>query len=341
MKKKTIFTIFCFCFIMFNLLMANADVSEEKPTIKICGYSEKAYVGDVYNIYFDVKPLYPVNDCVIILHYNPNVLKRAEQYDIDDGLCDYYAHTLFYGEESIEGQYKFRVYYSGDCNGTHIHESLLYSASGFKVIGKGDPEFRVEIVKDDCKDGANIQVDISGLVTETIEDPSEINVSYNDGVLVYTGYGRVKKTLEEYDIEKVIPTDKNDIEQIKFDDGITDIYYSAFVKSKNLKDIWIPDSVKYLDVPGYMKDVVVLHANGMTYAEEYASKYDYQFKLNEGFKVGDLDSNGAHNADDALNVLKMAAKIGTLYKWSADIDSNGNVDAKDALEILKIAAKIQ
>lgn len=341
MKKKLMLVFLAICIIVANSIMINADISVEKPTIKICGYSDMAYVGERYNIYFDVKPLFPINDCVIILHYNPEVLKMAEYYEMDNGLCDYYAYTKFWDEEPIEGQHKFRVYYSGDCNNTHIHDGLLYSDSGFEVIGEGDPEFYVEIINDNCKDGANIQVDISGLVTETVVDPSEINVSYKDGVLAFTGHGRIKKALEEYDIEKVVPTDKNDIKVIRFDEGITKIYSSAFVRSENLKDIWIPDSVKYLDVPGYMKDVVILHANGMTYAEEYATKYDFKFKLNEGFIVGDLDSNGVHNATDALKVLKMAAKIDTLYKWSADTDGSGNVDAKDALEILKIAAKIQ
>lgn len=55
---------------------------------------------------------------------------------------------------------------------------------------------------------------------------------------------------------------------------------------------------------------------------------------------GDIDLNGNLNVEDALSVLKMAAKLDALYKWSADVNKDGCVNAEDALQILKSAAKI-
>lgn len=60
--------------------------------------------------------------------------------------------------------------------------------------------------------------------------------------------------------------------------------------------------------------------------------------------TGDVNIDDIINAEDALLVLKHAAKMVTLTGQSleaADTNDDGNIDAKDALEILKYAAKIE
>lgn len=59
--------------------------------------------------------------------------------------------------------------------------------------------------------------------------------------------------------------------------------------------------------------------------------------------MGDVDMNGSVNAQDALEVLKHAAKISELEGESltlADATRDNKIDAQDALKILKYAAKI-
>lgn len=66
-------------------------------------------------------------------------------------------------------------------------------------------------------------------------------------------------------------------------------------------------------------------------------------KTPEPILVGDVNADEKVNAEDALLVLKHAAKIELLkdeFIESADVCEDSKVDAKDALEILKIAAKI-
>lgn len=61
------------------------------------------------------------------------------------------------------------------------------------------------------------------------------------------------------------------------------------------------------------------------------------------YETGDVDGNGSINAQDALLVLKYAAKLGDLtdaqFK-AANVDDSISVNATDALNILKYAAKI-
>ena len=62
-----------------------------------------------------------------------------------------------------------------------------------------------------------------------------------------------------------------------------------------------------------------------------------------GMKYGDINNSELVDANDALLVLKHAAKISVIedeYLVVADVTGDGNIDAKDALDILKFAAKI-
>ncbi len=59
---------------------------------------------------------------------------------------------------------------------------------------------------------------------------------------------------------------------------------------------------------------------------------------------GDVDQNGAVTAEDALAVLRHAARLSTIQEalsvQLADMDTSRSLDAADALEILQTAAKI-
>ena len=61
------------------------------------------------------------------------------------------------------------------------------------------------------------------------------------------------------------------------------------------------------------------------------------------FVYGDLDGNGSVDASDALQILRIAAKLETPSDnaiQTGDVDGNGSLDAADALLILQKAAKI-
>lgn len=57
-------------------------------------------------------------------------------------------------------------------------------------------------------------------------------------------------------------------------------------------------------------------------------------------EIGDVNSDGAINATDALAVLKHAAKIESVDATLGDVTRNNSIDATDALFILKYAAHI-
>lgn len=340
MKKIIILLMLCVLFFTANTNYVFCEDFSLNPIIKAINGEEKAYVDEYYAFTFEIENLLAVNNCEIILRYNTDVLQYEELYGVDEGLCDYYCTS----DLIKEGEVSFRVYYSGDCNGECTHESIQYRPGiSFKVIDEGNTDFQIEIIENDCKGESRVRVDISELKTESELDNSEIFVSYNEDIVTISGHGRVTKDLRAYDVQNTIPEDTSLIKGIVVEDGITEIrkcldwsYYES------LKNIWYPDSLYITEFPSYSKrdEDVIIHANGMTYAEAYASTYNLLFELNEGFTIGDLDSNGAFDADDALKILKMAAKLDTLYKWSADADGNGTVNASDALTVLKRAAKL-
>lgn len=62
------------------------------------------------------------------------------------------------------------------------------------------------------------------------------------------------------------------------------------------------------------------------------------------YLTGDVNADGVVNADDALAILKHAAKLEILTEekiLKADVEPNEMIDASDALVVLKIAAKIE
>ena len=61
--------------------------------------------------------------------------------------------------------------------------------------------------------------------------------------------------------------------------------------------------------------------------------------LNEQM-IGDINQNGSYEAEDALAILRMAAGLDTVYRYSADASGDGAVNAEDALVVLKKAANL-
>ena len=92
------------------------------------------------------------------------------------------------------------------------------------------------------------------------------------------------------------------------------------------------DEIELKNVVFYDK---MLDAEQIKYLAENPFIYDS--------KYGDVNSDGVIDAEDALAVLKYAAKLETLYTYQearANVDDNDMVNANDALEILKYSAGI-
>lgn len=107
--------------------------------------------------------------------------------------------------------------------------------------------------------------------------------------------------------------------------SITDVYENAY---------------SYSDI-GYILNCVV------TQSDEEINMLDngivVQKRYDEGI-YGDVNSDGTINAQDALMVLKYAAKINSFYSpvqfSCAEVDGNEGINAQDALFILKYASKL-
>lgn len=74
----------------------------------------------------------------------------------------------------------------------------------------------------------------------------------------------------------------------------------------------------------------------------YIAKYNAIPKA-AAIKYGDVDGNGKVTSNDAVLVLRAAAKFQTLtadQKTAADVDGTGKVNSNDAVLILRKAAKM-
>ena len=78
----------------------------------------------------------------------------------------------------------------------------------------------------------------------------------------------------------------------------------------------------------------------MTEAENAALEHNYNFESLNNIMIGDIDKNNSIDVIDALEILYMSARLANTYYYTADMTNDGIVNAQDALEVLKIAAKI-
>lgn len=121
----------------------------------------------------------------------------------------------------------------------------------------------------------------------------------------------------------------------------------AFENCNKLSEVKIPDSVTSLGVAVFEGcESVLILCSADSSAEIYAKENNLQYlssKTEPTWELGDVDSNGNINAQDALAILKHAAKISVLTDeqlLAADTSKDGNINASDALLVLKLAAKI-
>ena len=79
-----------------------------------------------------------------------------------------------------------------------------------------------------------------------------------------------------------------------------------------------------------------------TYAHRYAIENNIPFDLLKLVK-GDSDADGETTVSDALDTLRVAAKLAEptpVLLACCDIDGDGEITVSDALRILRVAAKL-
>ncbi len=172
-------------------------------------------------------------------------------------------------------------------------------------------------------------------------EPFAISSTITDTVLTVSGTDSVIGHLtEDFGIESGVSCEvPEDITEVRIENGITGIGAGIFTEFSNLNDILIPASVQFIENNAFSADVTI-HSEGMSAAENYACMHGNPFVLPKDVLRGDMNKDGEYDAKDALQVLRMVAKLDPMYKYTADITGDGKADASDALLILKHAAKL-
>ncbi len=103
------------------------------------------------------------------------------------------------------------------------------------------------------------------------------------------------------------------------------------------------DSAKKIRLSKGIKGILVFFCLALIVGSVGMIAYSAQDTASE-LHYGDADQDGAVTADDALAVLRHAARLSTIQEALsvrlADMDASGDLDAADALEILRTAAKM-
>lgn len=203
-----------------------------------------------------------------------------------------------------------------------------------------------------------ISISICSLITvsaETIEG-TQIEWYYNEDTKTlyfdgsgsipdFFGKGLIETGSQGVDSKRTPWMDYSDsTEYIEISEGITEIGAYCFTEFYNLKSISFPKSIEMIreifpDGKTVTEDLVI-KGYQLTEAEAVSTKYGFEFEALSDIKIGDVNDDEKLNAEDSLQILKMAAKINKTYKYTSDITGEGKVDAEDALTILKKAAKI-
>lgn len=345
MTRKIIIAVIAIilCF-TFNVI----GYGEENPPVFYIDTDTERYVGEEFTISYGMYNDTPlVDNFELLLYYDPSVLELIGTSD--------------YGSDVGDQTYSFigNTYPSGD---TLEHSDCLYilikqsyeewafagtygkrhlGSATFKAIGEGDAGLYYEIKSNQCSNGKKVEVDFNDLENMDVKtDTSEITLLYNEGVLTIEGSGVILGPLEDYDTQNVLPQDYyKDVKTLIVSEGIRILRFRIHAW-ESLNDIYLPKTLVEFSTGINKSQDITIHSYGMSIGENLASIHDKNFVMVEEFLLGDIDLNGILNAEDALSVLRMAAKISPKYKWSADINADGNVDAADALHILKTAAKL-
>ncbi|WP_294411629.1 leucine-rich repeat protein [uncultured Ruminococcus sp.] len=138
------------------------------------------------------------------------------------------------------------------------------------------------------------------------------------------------------------------LEEVKLPASVKYISWFAFRRCESLKSITIPNIDCTIEdheaLGGFTEQTVVCGAAG-SYAQEYAKKYGYQFKIISTPSFGDLNGDGAINAVDASEILSIYTRIATNKTKPTsneltyyDVNKDGAVNAVDASYVLSFYA---
>ncbi len=273
--------------------------------------------------------------------YRPGASEIKVTFSSSTRLSEVYSdRIIIYGKESHE----FGTYHGDDLASKQIQVP-------------GDT-VKIQLVSDEIDTAygfavSDIEVIMADPTKPTPPDAFEVSVTSDQTASIdsYTG--------TETDI--VIPEEINGYKTISISDG-------AF-KDSPVTSIVLPETVTKIGAGAFAGSSlkrITITANEIEIAEDafdgcenviiccYSASKAYAFAQTHGIKIelldakpavlyGDLDGSGNVDANDALLILKIAAKLQTPtgeQNIAGDVDKSGNVDANDALYMLKKAAKL-
>ena len=148
-------------------------------------------------------------------------------------------------------------------------------------------------------------------------------------------------------------TECHQVISIHIPDSVTSIDEGAFMSCKSLKSIYIPKSVKSIgaDILYDCRNLKNIYYEGSEEEwDEVFSAMDIPEDtvvncnwVSRKYLYGDASGNRRIDAEDALLILKHAAKLIVLDEQamlSADVNTDMKIDAKDALIILSYSCKL-
>ena len=139
------------------------------------------------------------------------------------------------------------------------------------------------------------------------------------------------------------------ISSVKLNDGLKQIKYGAFSDCRNLKSVYIPESVNVIEnyAFGYVfgdngfekSDGFTIYGEAGSAAQKYAEDNGFTFiegRMNE-ITYGDANGDGKIDSRDAVVIKKYVAGFTgfTIDLDAADVNADGKVDTRDAVKILK------
>ena len=139
------------------------------------------------------------------------------------------------------------------------------------------------------------------------------------------------------------------ISSVKLNDGLKQIKYGAFSDCRNLKSVYIPESVNVIEnyAFGYVfgdkgfekSDGFTIYGEAGSAAQKYAEDNGFAFiegRMNE-ITYGDANGDGKIDSRDAVVIKKYVAGFTgfTIDLEASDVNADGKVDTRDAVKILK------
>lgn len=182
-------------------------------------------------------------------------------------------------------------------------------------------------------------------------ETKEMKFTGNGEMWDYYGTGALDPYWWTYDIYSRTPWEHFDkkVEKLIISDGVKSIGRYAFSDFTELKEIHISDTVTemlyeesyndgYVDLfSNKVKEQATIYCGAGSEAEKFAFTLGYKYEV-EGAVRGDLNEDGKINAEDALEILKMSAKMIDAKYYQGDYNNNYKLNAEDALLVLKKAA---